>query len=170
LLRLDATEYKADVMASSAAKVLEVVVFSIIAWYVFQIGSRKRGQVWFRTKRVFVGLIFYLPTAVILSRQGIPKLEAVALAGLSGLGAGWLFVRLPRRDRRIPKATRRKVIERDLTSKGVAWDPGKYHIDHVVPFSRGGDHSTRNLKVIEKQQNLLKGARMPRLRDLIKRA
>jgi len=92
------------------------------------------------------------------------------IAGLVGLGASWVLVKAPKRDRRIPKATRRQVIERDLTSKGLAWDPAKYHIDHVVPFSRGGDHSARNLKVIEKRQNLRKGDRMPRLRDFFKRA
>ena len=69
-----------------------------------------------------------------------------------------------KRSRRIPKATRRAVIERDL--KGEEFDPEKHHIDHVWPFSRGGSHTTDNLRVIEKRRNLRKGARRPRLREM----
>jgi L-lactate permease len=154
----------------TTVKVLDVVLYSIIAWYIFQIASRKKGRLWFKTKCMIVSLLVYWATANLLLRQSLPPIEAAVIAGLVGLGASWVLVKAPKRDRRIPKATRRQVIERDLTSKGLAWDPAKYHIDHVVPFSRGGDHSARNLKVIEKRQNLRKGDRMPRLRDFFKRA
>jgi 5-methylcytosine-specific restriction endonuclease McrA len=75
----------------------------------------------------------------------------------------------PKSERRISKAVRRAVIARDLTSKGLKWDPAKYHIDHLVPFSRGGDNSTRNLRVIEKQKNLRKGGKMPGFWDFLKK-
>jgi len=71
------------------------------------------------------------------------------------------YVTPPKRERRISKSIRQEVIARDLTSKGLKWDPERYHIDHVVPFSRGGDHSTRNLRVIERTKNLRKGGKMP---------
>jgi len=76
------------------------------------------------------------------------------------------FVRLQgkRRSRYISKATRRAVIERDL--KGEKFDPKKHHVDHVWPFSRGGSHTTDNLRVIEKKKNLRKGAKLPRMRDM----
>ena len=69
-----------------------------------------------------------------------------------------------KRSRVIPKATRRAVIERDL--KGEKYDPQKHHIDHVWPFSKGGSHTTDNLRVVEKKTNLQKGAKRPRLRDM----
>jgi hypothetical protein len=51
-----------------------------------------------------------------------------------GLGCAFPFVAPPSNERRIPKSVQRAVIARDLTSKGLKWDPAKYHIDHVVPF------------------------------------
>jgi 5-methylcytosine-specific restriction endonuclease McrA len=69
-----------------------------------------------------------------------------------------------KRSRSIPMATRRAVIKRDL--KGVKFDPEKHHVDHVWPFSRGGSHTTDNLRVIEKKKNLRKGAKRPRMREM----
>jgi hypothetical protein len=69
-----------------------------------------------------------------------------------------------RRSRRIPKSVKRAVIERDL--KGEKFDPERHHIDHVWPFSRGGSHTTDNLRVIEKKRNLQKGAKRPRMREM----
>jgi len=69
-----------------------------------------------------------------------------------------------KRSRYISKATRRAVITRDL--KGEEYDPQKHHIDHVWPFSRGGSHTTDNLRVIEKKKNLRKGAKRPRMREM----
>jgi len=69
-----------------------------------------------------------------------------------------------KRSRYIPKAARRAVIERDL--KGEEYDPQKHHIDHVWPFSRGGSHTTDNLRVIDKKKNLLKEAKRPRMREM----
>jgi 5-methylcytosine-specific restriction endonuclease McrA len=83
------------------------------------------------------------------------------------MGAAWLFVSRPKRERRISRGLRREVIDRDLTSKGLKWDPTKYHIDHVVPFSKGGDHSARNLRVLERTKNLQKAGKMPGLRDFL---
>jgi hypothetical protein len=69
-----------------------------------------------------------------------------------------------RRSRYIPKSVRRAVIARDL--KGEGFDPEKYHIDHRWPYSKGGSHTTDNLRVIEKKENLRKGAKRPRMRDM----
>ncbi|MGH6887636.1 MAG: HNH endonuclease [Rhizomicrobium sp.] len=72
--------------------------------------------------------------------------------------------RPPRRKRTIPKHIREAVIARDLGRK--AFDPSKHHIDHIWPFSRGGSHTTDNLRVIHRKQNLRKGAKRPRLWDM----
>src|SRR5260370_41365108 len=68
-----------------------------------------------------------------------------------------------KRSRYISKSTKRAVIERDL--KGEQYDSQKHHIDHVWPFSKGGSHTTDNLRVIEKKKNLQKGAKRPLMRD-----
>lgn len=141
-----------------------------IGWYVFQVCSRKARWIGYKLKRALVALIGYIVTVALLAAgQGIPTLEAVGLGLLVGLGVAWLVVRPPKDNRRIPAAVRRKVIERDLTSKGLEWNPAKYHIDHHVPYSRGGDHSVRNLRVIEKRKNLRKGAKMPGFRDFLRK-
>ena len=110
----------------------------------------------------------YTITAIVLMRRGLPPLEVALFSVFVGFGSAWFLVKPPRRDRRIPNAVRRQVIARDLTSKGLKWDPAKYHIYHVVPFSRGGDNSIRNLRVVEKQKNLRKGGKMPSFLDFFK--
>jgi hypothetical protein len=149
--RLDEIQYQAIPSMTpghSPVTLGDIVVISaaLLAWYLYQIGSRRQKDLSFRLRRAAVFLVFYLPLTIILLRQGLPLLEAVAFGFLAGIGCGWLFVTAPKTSRRIPKAVRRAVIKRDLTSKGLEWDPVKYHIDHVVPFSRGGDNSVRNLR------------------------
>jgi len=150
-------------------KTVIIVIWLIIGWYIYQIASRKTKAVWFKTKRLIVSLVCYLTATYILSQQRLPPIEAVFFGALAGLGSAWLLVKSPTETRRIPKAIRRQVIARDLTSKGLTWDPAKHHIDHLVPFSRGGDNSLRNLRVIEKQRNLRKGGRMPRPLDFLRK-
>ncbi len=74
-------------------------------------------------------------------------------------------MRGPTAQRKIPPHVRSKVIARDL--KGRRFDPNLHQIDHIVPLSKGGDTSVENLRVIPKSENLQKGAKMPRLRDLL---
>jgi 5-methylcytosine-specific restriction endonuclease McrA len=40
-------------------------------------------------------------------------------------------------------------------------DPLKYEIDHIVPLSRGGEHSYRNVQPAHPRCNRTKGARVP---------
>jgi hypothetical protein len=110
---------------------------------------------------VFCFLIVMFPT-VRLKTHFQPSQEQI-IAGFVALIA---FGRWQgkKRSRYIPRSTRRAVIERDL--KGEKFDREKHHIDHVWPFSRGGSHTTDNLRVIEKKKNLRKGAKRPRLRDM----
>ena len=69
-----------------------------------------------------------------------------------------------KRSRYIPKSVKRSVIARDM--KDELYDPAKHHIDHVWPFAKGGSHTTDNLRVIEKQRNLKKGAKRPRMKEM----
>jgi 5-methylcytosine-specific restriction endonuclease McrA len=108
-------------------------------------------------------LVFCVLMIVLASMTHLQTPQETLVAGFVAL---LIFLRLQsrKRSRYIPKATRRAVIERDL--KGEKFDPEKHHIDHVWPFSRGGSHTTDNLRVIEKKQNLRKGAKRPRMRDM----
>ena len=134
-------------------------------YYWVQVARRKRQQIAFKFRRVAVAMALYVGVIGVLLKLGFSLLEAVAFGFLSAIAGGFLFVSPPRRDRRIPPAVRRAVIARDL--KGERFDSRIHHIDHVVPFSKGGDHSPENLRVVSRSRNLQKGARMPRLRDLI---
>lgn len=148
---------------ASGVNIAVIVGIGIVAWYLYQIGSRKKDQVPYKLKRTVVALVAYLVAALMLTKQGLAALEAIPLGMLAGMGLAWLLVKPPKVGRRIPAAIRRQVIAKDLTSKGLKWDRSKHHIDHLVPFSRGGDDSLRNLRVIEKHRNLQKGGKMPGL-------
>jgi HNH endonuclease len=146
-----------------------LVGVGILGWYVYQIASRKKQWIRYKTKRMLVFLIVYVTGVYVLAQQRLPSLEVGVVSALAGLGSSWLLVAPPKGGRRIPKDIRRQVIARDLTSKGLDWDPAKYHIDHIVPFSRGGDNSLRNLRVVQKGENLRKGGKMPSFWEFLKR-
>jgi hypothetical protein len=154
---------------ANGPNIIVIIGFAMLAWYSYQVASRKREEIRFRFRRLILGFGAYIFAAYILLKQGLPPLEVVILSVLAGLGFGWLLVNPPKRDRRIPKAIRQQVIARDLTSKGLKWDPANYHIDHVVPYSRYGDHSLKNLRVVEKTKNLRKGRKMPGIVDFLRK-
>lgn len=62
----------------------------------------------------------------------------------------------------IPRWMRERVIERDgyvcqLCSEDVA--PSDVHLDHIKPWSKGGEHSVSNLQVTHSACNMRKAAR-----------
>jgi hypothetical protein len=75
-----------------------------------------------------------------------------------------LFVPRRKRSRYIPAEVRREIIAREL--KGEEYDSSKHHIDYKWAFSRGGGHTRDNLRVIEKEKNLRKGAKKPSVWDM----
>ncbi len=63
----------------------------------------------------------------------------------------------------IPKWMRRAVIERDGYVCGLcggAVEPGDVHVDHVIPWSRGGADHMGNLQVAHSACNIAKGAKI----------
>ena len=154
---------------ANGLNVVVIVGVGLLAWYLYQIGSRKQEQLRYKIRRTIVALVFYLIAALVLNKQGVSPFEAVVVSVLAGIGSAWLLVKPPKSGRRIPRAIRQEVIARDLTSRGFKWDSKRYHIDHIVPFSRGGDNSPRNLRVIEKHKNLRKGGKMPGFWDFVKK-
>lgn len=84
--------------------------------------------------------------------------EILASRRLSALmGAPPLADRTP-----IPSETRRYVFARDGELCKYCGDfDGPFHIDHVVPWSRGGTHDPDNLRVACAKCNLSKSDRTP---------
>jgi hypothetical protein len=136
----------------------------VLLFYAWQVARRMKRRIVFTLKRILIGEGALVCCELILPHYGYTQNQAMAMGFVSGVAAGFLFVKSRSTSRRIPKRIRQAVIARDL--KGEKFDPRQYHIDHRVPFSRGGDHSMANLRVKPKEENLAKGARMPRFRDL----
>jgi hypothetical protein len=142
-----------------------ILLASPFLFYLFQVGRRKKGQLRFKLRRGIISSAAYLGGMVVWFQLGHPPLESIFVGFIFGLAVGFMFVRPPDRTRRIPKHVRRAVIERDL--KGEPFDPNLHHLDHIIPFSRGGDHSVANLRVMNKTENMRRGARMPHWKELL---
>jgi len=140
---------------------------TVVAWYIYQIASRKKARVRYKLRLVVIYLGVTCVAFAFLKSQRVEQNTAGIFSILAGCGVAYLVTKPPKQSRRIPKAVRDSVIARDLTAKGLKWDSAKYHIDHKVPFSRGGDNSIRNLEVKEKKKNLSKGAKMPGVREFL---
>ena len=76
----------------------------------------------------------------------------------------WARGRFPGFGRRddIPRAVRNAVIERDGYVCGICTldvEPADVHLDHVIPYSKGGPHTIDNLRVTHSVCNMRKGAK-----------
>lgn len=81
---------------------------------------------------------------------------------LWGLLAMFIADRLvPSRGRRSRTSARRKVIAKWEAKTGKKFNSRFYEVDHIIPFSKGGDNSEGNLRVIPKKTNRSKGAKSP---------
>jgi hypothetical protein len=118
----------------------------------------------FAFRKMILSIVIYLLGTTILHGRGYPV--ATSLIGGVGLGLfSTLFLSRPAATRRyISKKVKRAVLKRDL-KKGDKYDSRKHHFDHTVPYSKGGDTSVRNLRLISKEKNLRKGAKQPGLWD-----
>jgi len=70
--------------------------------------------------------------------------------------------RARKRGASVEKVSRALVYERDggychICGKKV--NPKKWHIDHIIPLARGGEHSYKNVAVSHPKCNLSKGAK-----------
>jgi hypothetical protein len=150
---------------STGFVLIALLLAAPFAFYWLQVARRKRQQLGFRLRRLVVAFALYLGVIGVSLKFGLPPLQAILIGFLSAVAGGLYFVPRPQRERRIPTAVRRAVIARDL--KGQPFDSKIHHIDHIVPFSKGGDHSMENLRVLSRSRNLERGAQMPKLKDLI---
>ncbi len=155
---------------SSQVGIVPLIIWCIVlspvalyAHYRIEIARRKRHELRFRAKRIVVALTLYLGGVFLMHAIGYGMVHSLFVGFLMGVAGGFFFVRPPSRTRRVPRHIRQAVIARDL--KGAPFDPALHHLDHIVPFSKGGDHSVENLRVMAKEDNIRRGAQMPKLRD-----
>jgi len=135
-----------DHSGSSTLLAIALFIAAPFVFYWIQVARRKRQQMAFRLRRMAVALALYLGVIGVSVKLGRTPLDSILIGFPAGVAGGFVFVRPPRRDRRIPPSVRRAVIERDL--KGEPFNSRIHHLDHIVPFSKGGDHSPENLRVI----------------------
>lgn len=145
-----------------------VIALAVFVWYAYQVGSRKKVWLRYKLKQAVVFFSIYWITILVLRNHGFDQIVVAVISVFVGYGVAYQFVKTPKLNRRISKSVRKAVIARDLESRGLVWDNTKYHIDHRVPISKGGDNSVRNLRVIPKEANLLKGNKMPGMRDFMR--
>lgn len=138
---------------------------AIIALYAYHYAMRKRDTVIYKVKLMSLALVMYFLGAVFLSQRGYPPSTVLLGAILIGLSAKFI-VKRPSSSRYIPRHIKRAVIERDLP-EGEEYDSRRHHLDHTVAYSKGGDTSVRNLRLIDRTRNLRKGAKRPQLRDFL---
>jgi len=136
----------------------------LAAFYVFQVATRTKEMLAFRAKLMAASVLLYLVGIPVLRSVGFTPWQSLFVSFLVGLMPR-IFMRPPRRSRHIPAGLRREVEARD--SKGQGVDRQKNQTHHVVPFTRGGDHSLKNLRVVPTSYNLSQGARMPGLLNFL---
>jgi HNH endonuclease len=133
-------------------------------FYVVSILTRAKEVFRFRLRRTIYALLLYAAGVAVLRRLGYSAFEMAAFSFLLALSP-LAFMRPPKRTRYIPKHVKRAVIARDL--KGQPFNPRTHHIDHIQPFSKGGDHSVKNLRVVAREYNLRRGAKRPTVQDFL---
>lgn len=139
-------------------------IVAVVCLYGFNIAMRMRDKIAFKLRRVVVGMSLYILGLFVGEGMGWTHLATAGAAFLISVCA-LRIVPSPRRSRYIDKGTRQIVLSRDL--KDEAYDGRNHHIDHIVPYSKGGDNSPQNLRVIPRTKNLKKGAKMPGIRDVL---
>jgi len=138
---------------------------AIVAFYIIQVGKRMRQTIAYKARRVVVGIAIYFAAIYICREQGYQPTIGVLAGLVAGLIVTRMLVSPPRKTRYIKTSDKRQLIERDLVDE--EYDPTRHHFDHIVSLKKGGDSSANNLRVITKEANLKKGAKMPRLKDFL---
>jgi hypothetical protein len=138
-------------------------VLAIVVFYVFQVAKRMKALIAVKIKRTVLGFVILFIAANLLRDQGYSTNAATLLAMIPALLPLWLIPR-PKRTRHVPAHVKRAVTARDGDG---AYDGRRDHMDHIVPLAKGGDTSIENLRLLPKEANLKKGAKMPRLWDFL---
>src|SRR4051794_6975875 len=136
------------------------------AWR-FQVHKARQGYLRFQAKRVGVALLVFGGALLALSGPHTNRWLASFLAASVAL-VSVVFVRPPKQTRYIPVKVRKAVLRRDLGQERRN-DSRLHAIDHRVPYSKGGENTVNNLRVLGRVENARKRDRMPTRQDFQKR-
>ena len=136
------------------------------AWR-FQVQKARQSYLRFQAKRG--GLAIFVSAAVflVLASQNTSWWRALLFAAGAAL-VSMAFVRPPKRTRYIPAPVRQAVLRRDLGHERN-YNSRLHAIDHRVPYSKGGENTVENLRVLGRVENARKRDRMPTRKDFRKR-
>jgi hypothetical protein len=136
------------------------------AWR-FQVHKARQGYFRFQAKRVGVALLVFGGALLALNGPHTSRWLASFLAASAAL-VSVFFVRPPKQTRYIPAKVRKAVLRRDLGQER-RYDSRLHAIDHRVPYSKGGENTVDNLRVLGRVENARKRDRMPTRQDFQKR-
>ena len=154
---------------------LHITGDSNVDWIIFFVGllvclywlrafrlAREGARLFLRN--LAISVLVFICCKFLLTTMNVQNDSGAILSVFAALIVFGRRKQLTRRTRHIPKSVKRAVIARDLRDE--KYNPAKHHLDHVWPFSKGGSHTTDNLRVIEKKKNLAKGAKRPKMREM----
>lgn len=131
--------------------------------YVLRLIRLARDGIVYALRGVVLSGIVGAVLAVLVSRE-TGNQDAAAIVGVLAAVASAQLI--PARSRYIPKRVRRATIAK-FEATGQKYDPKIHDLDHIVPFARGGGHSTDNLRVVDRRKNRSRGKKLPGLRDVL---
>jgi HNH endonuclease len=136
-----------------------ILTAAVLFYVILPLWAAREGIAW-GMKRGTVAIV----GAIVVHQVAIVKGVQPGPAILAALVLGWLVEQLvPARSRNIPTHVKRKVIGEYEARTGKKYTARE--VDHVWPYSRGGSHTSDNLRVIPKAHNRRKGARKPSPKD-----
>lgn len=136
------------------------------AWR-WQIQRARPGYWRWQAQRVVIPPLVLVATNLALTGSPLGRGGAFLLA-LGAALLSFVLIRPPRRSRYIPADVRKAVLRRDLGHER-RYDSRRHAIDHRVPYSKGGESTVDNLRVLGRLENARKRDRMPSRQDFQRR-
>lgn len=120
---------------------------------------RRRESVAQKLRQAFISISVFVLTFLVFKQITHDSKTALIVAIFAELIV--IQRTRPRRTRYVSRMEKRKVVERFERQTGQRYNSKKHHIDHVVPYSRGGGNRADNLRIRTKEENLAKSAKSP---------
>jgi hypothetical protein len=132
----------------------------IVLVVIFASIYRRRDDIKRRVRFALFTFAIYLVAIYLGVRYGLPGAQPVILGVLAALAATALFPQ-KKRSRYVPAAESRRVKALHALSTGRKFRKGRDELHHEVPFSKGGNTTADNLRVIDRKENRRLGAKSP---------